>query len=167
MYYVAFMKSTKRVVHISKEQLSKQPNNYYGEVEFYGELPQKYDYLTIENLQEKTDTWTEKEIVESYDDNGNLVTKEAEVPKSRTYNTCELVANFRPAPTPEQIEKQKEAKYKASVTSLVRKKYDANAVEALLANYAEDKEKYQEEFSTFAAYRKECKAQARAEVYGN
>lgn len=82
-----------------------------------------------------------------------------------TYENGELVAHFYEY-TEEEIAARKEKKYNNRTTQLIRLRYDANAVEALLANYADDKEKYQEEFDVFTAYRKECKAQARTEVYG-
>lgn len=108
MYYILFAKNTKRVVKVSKEPLKKQSTDYYGEAEFYGELPKKYDYLTVANVQEQTDTWTEKEIVETENEQGEIVTEEIEVPKSRTYFVCDLVANFRPAKTEQQLLKEKQ-----------------------------------------------------------
>lgn len=158
--YILINKNTNRVVNTSKQKpLSYSDNLLLAEVE---SLPQSYDYLIAENIREKTDTW--QEVIEDYDDNGNIVAKTEE--RSRTYFSCDLVAKFRPQPTAEQLEVLKEKKYNARVTQLVRVKYDANAVEALLANYAENKEKYQAEFDVFAAYRKQCKEQAHKEVWG-
>lgn len=111
MYYIAFEKGTKRVVKFSKEPLQKQPNNYYGQAEFYGELPQKYDYLTITNLQEKTrvikEAYEEQVRVdnEKFDSIAYEIIKHPE--ETETYFVCDLVANFRPAKTEEQIQKQK------------------------------------------------------------
>ena len=160
MIYILIEKNSNKVMYTSDKKFTEYSDNLLlCEVE---SLPQSYDYLIAENIREKTDTW--QEVIEDYDDNGNIVTKEVE--KSRTYNTCDLVAKFRPQPTAEQLEVLKEKKYNARVTQLVRVKYDANAVEALLANYAENKEKYQSEFDVFAAYRKQCKEQAHKEVWG-
>ena len=124
-------------------------------------IPSEYDYLMVTNVQTKTDTWQEE--LTTFDEETQKETATV-VEKSRTYLTCDLVAKFRPAPTQEQLEALKLRKYNARVTQLIRLKYDANAVEALLANYADDKEKYQKEFDAFAAYRKECKAQAKEEL---
>ena len=170
MYYILYNRKTLKVEHIYNKPLTaKVCDEFYeinGIAEYNGEIP-KNNWLTVDNIREELETWKENEIIESYDDNGNLVTKEVEVEKSKSHIVCDLIAHFYPKRelTEEQKAKQTEAKYNALVTKLVRQKYDANAVEALLANYAEDKEKYQEEFDTFAAYRKECKALARAEIY--
>ena len=167
MYYIAFNKTTKRVVNLSVETLPKQPTNYYGEAEFYGELPNKYDYLTITNLQEKTNTWTEKEIVENYDDNGNLVTNEIEVEKSRTYFTCDLVANFRPAPTAEQVEKQKQSKYESLCQQYIREKYSATDENKVVREYLADMYNTEKrvQFDEYNAYVESCKVRAKGEIY--
>jgi hypothetical protein len=122
--------------------------------EYKGEIPNN-DYLTVDNLREETETWTEKTpvydtvtkkvtekkrllIIEPVelkdasgevclDENGSVimtetyewveepieievdsyeVVDEIEEEKSRTYLTCDLVANFNPAPTQEQLAKQ-------------------------------------------------------------
>lgn len=158
--YILINKNTNKVTHISnKKPISYSDNLQLVEVET---LPEKYDYLIAENIREVVDTW--KEIQEEYDDNGELFSKEVE--KSKIYTTCDLIAQFRPEPTQKQLDALKEKQYNTRTTQLVRVKYDANAVEALLANYAENKEKYQAEFDVFAAYRKQCKEQAHKEVYG-
>ena len=108
MYYLFYNRKSKKVEHLSKEPLKKQLTDYYGEAEFYGELPTKYDYLTITHLEEKTDIWTEKEQVEKLNEKNEIVIEEIEVQKSRTYNICELVANFRPAKTEEQLLQEKQ-----------------------------------------------------------
>ena len=61
-----------------------------------------------------------------------------------------------------------EKQYGQLVSDLVRKKYSASAVEAILNNYMDDpsNEKYVAEFKELQAYRAECKEMARAEVYG-
>lgn len=126
-------------------------------------IPEKYDYLTAENIKEETKTWTE--IQEDYDENNKLITKEVE--KSRTYFTCELVAKFRPQPTETQIVAKKKLQRKKLISQLVRKKYSQDDVEAILANYADDPDdlEYKTEFEAFQAYRKECKTIAN-ETYG-
>ena len=62
---------------------------------------------------------------------------------------------------------QKEA-YEQQTSELFRKKYSQSAVEAIINNYLLDpeNEKYKAEFSEMQAYRAECKAEAKKEVYG-
>lgn len=166
--YITFDKETKVVSSpiLEEKPLSFTNNLMVAEVE---SVPNKYDYLTVTNVREKTRVVKEayEEIVE-YDENGELLQEpihiqhEAEI---EVYYTCDLVANFRSQLTAEQLEKQKEIRYNNRVAQLVRLKYSQNDVEALLANYAEDKDKYQNEFDTFANYRKQCKTQAYNEIY--
>lgn len=167
MYYIAFNRRTKRVVHLSTEPLKKQKTNFYGEAEFYGELPNKYDYLTIANLQEKTDFWTEKEEVEKENEQGEIVYEEIEVPKSRTYFTCDLVANFRPPLTAEQIEKQKQAKYESLCQQYIREKYSATDENKVVREYLADMYNFEKktQFDTYNAYVESCKARAKGEIW--
>jgi hypothetical protein len=164
--YITFNNETKKVDYIGEKKPASYTDNLtLAEVKT---LPEKYDYLTIDNVREETDTWTEK--IEDYnEETGEVVEKEVE--KSRTYTTCDLKACFNFKPTAEQLEqfkeKQKEKRYKELTSKLIRQRYSQDDVEALLANHAENKEKYQVEFDAFAAYRKECKAKARLEVYGS
>lgn len=62
---------------------------------------------------------------------------------------------------------QKEA-YEQQTSELFRKKYSQSAVEAIINNYLLDpeNEKYKAEFSEMQAYRAECKAQAKEDIYG-
>ena len=61
-----------------------------------------------------------------------------------------------------------DALYADEVSHLFRTRYTQNAVEAIINNYlsAPDDEKYKDEFSAMQAYRAECKAAAKQEVYG-
>ena len=175
MYYIAFNKTTKRVVNLSVETLPKQSTDFYGEAEFYGELPNKYDYLTITNLQEKTNTWTEKEQVEKLDEQGNtifteqgeIVYEEIEVPKSRTYFTCDLVANFRLPLTAEQVEKQKQAKYESLCQQYIREKYSATDENKVVREYLADMYNTEKrvQFDEYNAYVESCKVRAKGEIY--
>ena len=58
--------------------------------------------------------------------------------------------------------------YGQKVRDLIRARYSHSAVEAILNNYLDDPgdEKYAAEFKELQAYRAECKARARLEVYG-
>lgn len=171
MKYILYNLKTLKVENIYNEPLTaKVCDNFYeinGIAEYKGEIP-KGDYLSVANIHEEIETYKERELSYNIDDNGNAIPKEIEVEKTKTHIVCDLVANFYPKRelTVEQIAKQKEKQYYALTTKYIRQKYDANAVEALLSNYAEDREKYQEEFNAFAMYRKECKAKAHKEVYG-
>lgn len=166
--YITYNKETKEV---SSPILENKPLSY-SDVLMVAEIesvPNKYDYLTVTNIQEKTKVVKEayEEIVE-YDENGELLQEPIHIQheaETEVYYICDLVANFRPQLTTEQLKKQKEIRYNNRVSQLIRLKYSQNDVEALLANYAEDKEKYQEEFDIFAAHRKQCKEQAYNEVY--
>ena len=62
---------------------------------------------------------------------------------------------------------QKEA-YEQQTSDLFRKKYSQSAVEAIINNYLLDpeNEKYKAEFLEMQTYRAECKAEAKAKVYG-
>lgn len=166
MYYIKYDKISKSVVGTFLTMFQLPETSNYAVAEYKGVLP-KGDWLSVDNIHEEIETWTEKEIVESYDNNGNLVTKEVEVEMSKKHIICDLVAHFfaKRELTEEQKAKLKEKQYNALVTKLIRKKYSANAVEALLANYADDDVKYQLEFDEFTTYRKECKAKARQEIY--
>lgn len=114
MYYILYNLETKKVEHYDTNPLKEQNWNVYGKAQFDGELP-KADWLTVDNIRLKTESWTEKEQVEKLDDSGQpifneqgeVVYEEIEVPKSRTYFICDLVANFRPAKTQQEIAKQK------------------------------------------------------------
>lgn len=151
--YILFDKETKRVIGMNNEPFVSYSSNLEL-AEYKGEIPNN-DYLTVDNLREETETWTEKTpvydtvtkkvtekkrllIIEPVelkdasgevclDENGSVimteiykwveepieievdsyeVVDEIEEEKSRTYLTCDLVANFNPAPTQEQLAKQ-------------------------------------------------------------
>lgn len=61
------------------------------------------------------------------------------------------------------------AAYDDEVRARIRKKYDQDDVEAILNNYLAEPEnpKYLEEFTALQAYRAQCKAEVKAELYGN
>lgn len=58
--------------------------------------------------------------------------------------------------------------YAQHVHMLLRKKYSQSAVEAIINNYLsnQDDEQYHSEFLALQEYRAECKAKAKAEIYG-
>ena len=63
-----------------------------------------------------------------------------------------------------KTKKQDNKTYSALVERLVRKKYSQSDIEAIINNYLDDSENenYKAEFTTLQAYRKECKAKAKA-----
>ena len=164
MYYILYNKQTLKVEHIYNKPLTaKVCDNFYeinGIAEYKGEIP-KNNWLTVANLEQKIETWKEKET--------NEQGQEVEVENSRTYFVCDLVAHFYPKKelTEEQKAKLKEKQYHSLATKLIRQKYSANEVEALYANYLAkpSNEKYIADFNNFQAYRVECKAKAKGEVY--
>ena len=159
--YILINKNTNRIVHTSEKKPIKYTINLIlAEVDT---LPEKYDYLIAENIREVTKTWTE--IQEDYDDNGEIVAKEVE--RSMTYLTCDLVVNFRPEPTNEQVETLKQKRYGKLVARLIREKYSQDEVEAIINNYLFDPqdETYRLEFSELQKYREECKIKAHNEIY--
>ena len=63
----------------------------------------------------------------------------------------------------ELTEEQKQKRYKARVNELIRQKYSVGDELAIMRQQFAKKEEYDEYF----AYCEECKARAKAEVYGN
>ena len=84
-----------------------------------------------------------------------------------TYEYGKLMPHFV-SYTSEQIEAQKYEKYKSLVEMYIREKYSQSDVEALQANLLSENvtEKDKLEWQEFQLYRTECKARAKAEVYG-
>lgn len=161
--YIRFNTQNKKIVYMGENKPLNVDTDLYKVAEFDGEIPQG-DYLTVGNIQSLTRVVNPAHTETIINDEGKE--EVVEIPEEReTYLSCQVVGN-KYTYTAEQIEAQKLKRYNTMVTQLVRLKYDANAVEALLANYAENKVKYQEEFDAFAEYRKECKLRAREEVYG-
>ena len=136
-------------------------------------IPQSYDYLMVDNLQNHTRVTKEAYIEETsfIDDNGNEVVQTIEHQEElETYYTCDLIAKFYEY-TPEQIEKQKEKRYHDLTERYIRQKYSQGDMEAIINNYLEYKDNYQNEnalieYEKMQAYRKECKTKAHKEVYG-
>lgn len=155
--YLIVNKKTNRILNIlDKKPLSYSNTCILAEVK---NLPDKYDYLKAENIREVTDTW--KEVIEDYDENGEIIAREVE--KTRNYFTCDLRACFNPAPTKEQLDSIKLARYETLVERLIRHKYTLSNEIAILRQASVKTA----EFEAYNAYAEECKAKAKAEVYGN
>ena len=167
--YVIYNETTKRVFSqpIPKKPLAVANGLKVAEVDT---IPSKYDYLTITNEQVKTrvvkEAYIEKVIEIEYDDNGKEVEKEIGVTHEaviENYNFCELLPNFKPQPTEEEIAKIKYKKYEDRAEQLIREKYSVSQELAILRQ----RDKKVEEFNNYDVYAEECKAQAHKEVYGN
>lgn len=121
--YITFNKETKKVGYLKKEKPSTYTDNLIlAEVE---SVPEKYDYLTITNLQEKTRVVKEayEEVIEHYNEETGEETQETlwheEV--TENYLTCDLVPHLIVLTT-EQLEAQKEKRYEALCKKLIAEK---------------------------------------------
>lgn len=158
--YILINKNTNKVVNTSNQKpLSYSDNLLLAEVE---SLPQSYDYLQAENIREKTDTW--QEVIEDYDDNGEIVAKTEKM--SRTYNTCDLVAKFRPQPTYQQLEAKKQKDYETLCQKYIALKYSQSDENKIVREYLVDTTNSEKklQFLEYNAYVEQCKLRAREEV---
>ena len=136
--YITFNKETKRVGYLKKEKPSTYTDNLIlAEVE---SVPEKYDYLTVTNVQEKSRVIKEsyEEVIE-YDENGELLQEPIKIQhkeETEIYYTCDLVANLIIL-TEEQTANQLEQKYHALTEKYIREKYTQGEMEAIINNYLE------------------------------
>ena len=172
--YIAYNKNLKRVVSVSEKPfVSVSENVAICEVEKEA-IPQKYDYLLVDNVREATKVIKEaytKEVIEYNEETGEEIVTLVEHPQvTETYFACDLIAKFNEY-TAEQIEKQKEKRYHDLTERYIRQKYSQGDMEAIINNYLDYKENYINEnalieYNKMQAYRKECKAKAFKEIYG-
>ena len=124
------------------------------------------EYLEVFNVQEHTETYTEKEPkeVKKVDEQGNEYTdiEYEEVKKERSYHTCELKVVELPNKA-QLIEEKKIRDYENMVSALIRKKYSLNAELAILRQ----RDTKQEEYEAYDIYAEECKAIAKQELGNN
>lgn len=161
--YITFYKDSKRVYRIFSKKLASITNDL--EIARCDNVP-KYneangDYLTVTNLQEKTEKYIDKEYIEKeieIDGELQVVTKVIEVEKERPYYTCDLVVNESPSKT-ELIERQ----YENKVSALIRKKYSLNAELAILRQ----RDIKPEEYQAYNDYAEQCKALVKQELQGD
>lgn len=163
MKYIVFNKA-KRVVLPPSDKLYANLTPYMTQAEVE-EIPLKYDYLMVDNVQEHTrvvkEAYTE-EIVEFNEETQQEETKLVEVPQeTETYFTCDLIAKFYEY-TAEQIEKQKRAKYKALSKKYIRQIYDEDEEFKILRERDVKPEQYNKYFADIES----CLARAHKEVYG-
>ena len=172
--YIAYNLKTKKVVDNPSEVpfICVTESIAICEVEKEN-IPQKYDYLLVDNVRQATrvikEAYTE-EVIE-FNENGEEITKLVEhEQETETYFTCDLIAKFYEY-TAEQLEKQKEKRYHDLVDKYIRQKYSQSAMESIINNYLDYKENYQNEnalieYTKMQNYRKECKGKAHKEIYG-
>ena len=170
--YITFDKENKRVMYLGL----KKPISYSDSLELaeVDKVPEKYDYLTVTNIQEKSRVVKEayEEIVE-YDENGELLQEPIYIQheaETEIYYTCDLVPHFIVLTT-EQVENKKQLKYETLVEKYIRERYSQGKMESIINNFLEYKETYSNEnalleYEKMQAYRKECKEKAHKEVYG-
>lgn len=146
MYILANVNTKKVVEILDKKPISFSNNLLLIEVE---KLPEKFDYLTVQNVREITDYFTAEEV-EEFLEAGELKTKTKEVEKSRTYLTCDLIANYNKERvlTSEQKEKIRNDK----IVKLIREKYTLDEEIAILRQ----KDTKPEKFNSYFEYANEC-----------
>lgn len=137
--YILANKKTKKVIEI----LNQKPVSFSSNLTLLkvDKIPDKFDYLTVQNAREITDYYTVEEIVDD---------KPITVEKSKTYLTCDLVANFNKERvlTSEQKEKLRSEK----IVKLIRKKYSVDEELAILRQKDSKPNKFKEYFN----YATEC-----------
>lgn len=166
--YIAYNLNTKKVVGQPSENPFAEISNTLA-IAKCDNIPQNYDYLLVDNIREETRVIKEAQTIEEKGRNeyGEEITIVKEIPaETETYYTCDLIAKFYEF-TAEQIEKQRQSKYHALTEKYVRLKYSQSKMEAIINNYLDsENEDDLNEFAEMQKYRKECKARAKAEVYG-
>ena len=160
--YIIFYKDSKKVHRV----LSVKPEAVTNDVEIAlcDNVP-KYneangDYLTVTNLQEKTEKYmghdfVEKEVV--IDGETCPITEAIEGEKERPYFVCDLIVNK----SPKKVELL-ERIYETKVSALIRKKYSLNAELAILRQRDSKPEEYEE----YNNYAEQCKTLAKQEMQG-
>ena len=141
--YIVFNKDTKRAFIVNEKPIKLGYNMELAE--YYGEIP-KNDYLTVMNERQETKTFTEVKYEPKLDENGNYVyglDGEIELvsiteEKEKTYLTCDLLANFYPPKTEEQLALERKAKYEKLCEKYIRAKYSASDEFQILREYSKN-----------------------------
>lgn len=158
--YILVNKNTNKVFQVSENKpISYSDNLILCEVDF---IPLSYDYLITENIHGVIETW--EEVVEDYDDNGNVVAKTEEM--SRTYNTCDLIPMFRPQPSQEFLDQAKEYKIDNLAKKYIREKYeleDELKIHRRVVAYP-DNTNYRLDFLEYNTYVEKCILKAKEEI---
>lgn len=172
MYYILYNLKTLKVAHIyTKPLTAKVCDNFYevyGIAEYKGEIP-KNDWLSVDNVREEIETWKEKQVIDNYDDNGNVIAEEVEVEKSKTHIICDLIPHFYPKVelTEEQKAKQKQLKYERLCQQYIRERYSATDENKVVREYLADMYNFDKktQFDEYNTCVENCKSRARVEVY--
>ena len=149
--YIRFLIENNKIVYkgeakpIVEEREFIDLNGKCAVAEYKGEIP-KNDYLTVTNLREETETWTETKTIGKLDENGEpifnengeIVTEEITEEKSRTYLACNLLANFYPPKTEEELALERKAKYEKLCEKYIRAKYSASDEFQILREYSKN-----------------------------
>lgn len=153
--YILFDKNTKVVIKITNKKPAAATDNV--NIAETDNIPEKYDYLIVKDEKLQTRTWTEKQTKVI-----NNVETIVDIEKSEQYITCNLMAQVKPQPTLEEIERQKEIEYKELCEKYIRQKYSVSDEFEVLRKQNIDTQAYQEYFD----YVEYCLEKARLEVYG-
>ena len=144
--YITFNKENKKVAYIGE----KKPIAYSDSLLLakVTNIPDKYDYLTAENIQEH-----KKVEKEGYAISNKEISK-----ISQTYLTCDLVAHFND--NVEESEVELKEKYERLVDKYIREKYSLSNELAILrqANVKTV------EFDEYNKYAEECKIKAKSQI---
>lgn len=161
--YITYNKDTKKVAYLGK----KKPISYSDILELaeVDSVPQKYDYLIVDNVQEKSrvikEAYTE-EVSSFNEEKGEDEIKIIEHPQvTELYLICDLIPKFYEY-TEEQIEAQKKKKYKDLVEQYIGQRYSVGDELSIQRQEKTKPEEYEEYFS----YCEECKVKAKTIVYG-
>lgn len=163
--YIRYNAQTKVIIHKDETKPSVADTDLYKVAEYNGEIP-KNDWLTVGNIEPKT-----RIIKEAYDENiyadekgeplkdPKVIHHEAVM---ENYLECMEVTPHFKTYTEEELAKQKQARYESLVEKYIREKYSLSNELAILR---QANTKYTE-FYEYNTYAEECKARAKAEVYG-
>lgn len=163
--YIRYNAQTNLVVYIGEKKPLNADTDLLKVAEYNGEIP-KNDWLTVGNVEQKTRVVKEAydETIE-FDENGEPLKKPQTIHHEaviENYLECtELTPHFKTY-TEEELAKQKQAKYENLVEKYIREKYSLSNELAILR---QANTKYTE-FYEYNTYAEECKAKAKAEVYG-
>lgn len=165
MKYLRVFLTSNRVLVCDSKPLNEDTQTSKT-VEYYGEIPQ-CDYLTFANLREET----KRELVYELNEEGEVVGVETE----RKYLTCDLIPNFYPPKTEEQLAKEKQTEYERLCEKYIREKYSSNdedkvkreCLDEMLKNIKNNTTNSEKttQFNNYNAYVESCKARAKVEVY--
>ena len=170
MYILYDLKTLKVKQIYTKPLTAKVCDNFYdinGIAEYNGEIP-KGDWLSVDNVHEEIETWTEKQVIENYDDNGNVIAQEIEVERTKTHIVCDLVAHFYPKIelTEEQKAKQRQVKYERLCQQYISEKYSLADENKIVREYFADMNNLEKkaQFEEYNSYVELCKARAKGEM---